>query len=366
MSEEYLPPDNPNICVAKSNVADRYGDMGNYARAAEVFEECVRWLLKHYGEKYHETIRVMGRLSVVYLCVGRHDESLEAAQRAYRATHEMYGDENDSTMRAYRMVGHCYSAMGRCENARDVLRRVYEYWERERPEDGRQYDCLSEYLHACVNCGEYEFAVERAGEAVEKITSDEVLSNYYNMNNLINIKATALNRTGRHSEAIELQREAIEDLTQRYGGEHPYTLNDTTDLIDFLRDDGQLEEAYRLSCRVVEIRTREGISYPNPYGHRIQLARLCIDTGRYDEAGKILGEIESDADIVKDSKRYSSFCYANALLCRARGDREGALSYVKKGEQASKAVSPEGSEETTRFSRLAEELRKGASEHEAV
>jgi non-specific serine/threonine protein kinase/serine/threonine-protein kinase len=210
-------------------------------------------------------------------------------ERAHALYHRLRGPDDPATWEAAHELGQTYSGQCRFAAAEGLLAAALEKRDRRlgptHADTLRTADSLGRLYLAW---GKYDRAEELFTRTLQARRADPQDTHALeSVNNL----ALLHRQRGRHRQAREFLRRALEDCARKHPGDHPDALSLRHNLAIVLGAEGKTDEALRLALPTLEARRRVlGEDHPHTLMSRINLAALRKAQGKFAEAEQLLLE----------------------------------------------------------------------------
>ncbi len=228
-------------CV--NNVARNHRELGNYEVSVALQERVLADFSDMFDSPLQQNVlRARKNLAVSYRKAGRYDEALRLQYESLLDHEKVYGLDHPETVAARTNTANDYRVTGDTERALEFAAEAHRRYANHHP--------THPYTAACA-------------------------VNY----------AAALRLADRYEDALSLDREAVEILTDRLGENHPYTLTAHTGVASDLAGSGRVAEAAELGAQVLSRNRRvRGADHPYTLQSAINLGLDLRALGRIEEA----------------------------------------------------------------------------------
>lgn len=308
-------------------IAAIYRNLGELARALELYEQALELRLGLFGEDHMDVAAVFDELAVVHQRQGNYDAAEPPMRRAFAIRERLLGRDNNELLPSLNNLGLLLYRMGNYEQANVLLeetaRRVEEG---EGMISSAAAITRSNYALSLHETGEYEAAEKLYREALAihiELYGEEHTHVSVSLHNLASLLADKDLR----EEAEETFRRALAMREKLLGDEHPRVVATMTGLAEVVYARGRFEEARDLFTRAVAI-GRKAFGNENwRVGNALTgWARLMLATGEVEAA---VPKVEEALAIyrVKLPEGHIRTAYAEAVL-------GGCLSELARNEEA--------------------------------
>jgi tetratricopeptide (TPR) repeat protein len=272
-------------------IGDKHGfryvldENGDYSRAFDYLERCVKEERKLLGEEHQETLESMHNISICCSRVGRYAEALEMAEKVTGLRQKTLGYEHPDTLRSMHALSIRYSQVGRYAEALEMGEKVTGLRQNilgyEHPDTLHSMHSLS---IGYSQVGRYAEALE-VGEKVmglrQRTLGYEHPDTLLSMHNL----SIGYSEVGRYAEALELAEKVTGLYEKTLGYEHPDTLRSMHNLSTRYSQVGRYAEALEMGEKLTGLYEKTlGYEHPDTLLSMHNLSIRYSQVGRYVEA----------------------------------------------------------------------------------
>jgi CHAT domain-containing protein/Tfp pilus assembly protein PilF len=335
--ERILGLEHPNTLTSRSILADVYANLGDYAKAKELFAQVLEARERVLGPEHPDTLTSRNNLAGVYYRLGDYAEARKLFAQVLEARERVLGPEHPDTLTSRHNLAGVYDDLGDYAKARELYTQVLEARERilglEHPDTLNSRNNLASVY---VNLGDYAKAkklLAQVLEAEERILGAEHPDTLTFRNNLAGVYL----RLGDNATAGKLYAQTLEAQERILGPEHPYTLTSRNNLALFYDNLGDYAKARELYTQVLEARERIlGPEHPDTLTSRNNLAYVYGELGDYAKARELYTQVlEAGERILGPEHPNTATIIANLSQTLFRtGDRTGAIFYAKLAVEA--------------------------------
>ena len=270
----------------------RYHSVGFYPEAIPLLETSRDFFLAARGREHPDTLAAMHDLANAWYSVGRRPEALALHGEVLELRRRILGPDHRDTLAAMSSLADSLHADGQLQKAlgmqEEVVTRSRNALGLEDPDTLAAIHDVALAHHWSGGLPADELQAEEQALAASGKTRGEkhpvTLSRMHDM-------AHFLNDAGRTAEVLPL-REAEHKLRREVNPYHPDTLHCGADLAKSWHDEGRRDEALQLQKQVVEdYRTKLGPAHPQMLLEAGNLAYFQLWTGRRDGALPLLEEL---------------------------------------------------------------------------
>ena len=199
-------------------------NLGEFDRAAPLYEEALRIKLAVFGEDHPSTALTLLNTGIFHGVQGHYDEAEPFFQRAVAAYSAAYGDDSPRTARAMTMYAVLLGRTGRHEEVAEIYRGALEILQAALgPQHPHALDAEYNLGAAYCNAGDYaecvriiERPVRLTGEA-----SSEPTPRYFEMLGYLGMNQSL---AGLHDQGIENAMAGLSGYQASEGADHPQTV----------------------------------------------------------------------------------------------------------------------------------------------
>lgn len=313
-----------NTQMAKINLGNLYHEMGDYEQALKLKMSACEWFEQNLGEEHESTLFAMTCLKNAFACLGKNDKELEICERLCQIYEKTRGKYDSHTLEAYKSLAYAYNRNNNISAGYDCAELAYnralEQYEEEYPVT---CSMLEVYIGACYKQGNCEQVSGLCRKYLD-ISQKMGINEYYSLEYIYNILASAESELGRKDEARRAAEKCLEIGFMVAGNRYtPFYLNDMNDMAFVYADIGEGEKALEMIETVLKERKERNITYPNSYSAKDTYAHVLITLGRYDDAEKVLN------DTIAECGEEIILVYRMAELYHKKGDNAKALEYAE-------------------------------------
>lgn len=329
---------NADTLLTLNALAQTLREVDDHVAALEAQERFARVVAEVRGRDSRAALLARHNLGLVYLDLGRLDESLALQESAYADIVRTLGSRHFDAARVLGALAHLYSWLGRHEDALRMSLDALRGW---REGGGARGVELAQILN---NLAGLYLEVDRAEDALapqqealeislEKGGDTSIDANKYRMN-----VAYVLARLGRHAEALPLYERAIPRLSEPLGPTNERTLHAVLGLATSHIAMGDVDRGLPLLERNVALTIETlGPSHPISLHAQAELAKAYRRTGRAEAEKAALDSLVDAAEVLRATQGLStenrqslfqgySTHYKRLALLRVRGgDADAAL-----------------------------------------
>lgn len=235
--------EHPERLTALNNLAAALLDQGRYAKAIPILRDLVELQAKRNGQDHADYATALNNLAAAHQAIGDLSGAVGLAAGCVEVREKVLGPDHPDTISALNNLAGLYFQQGRADRAEPLFQQVLAVrQERLRPDD-----------------------------------PDTAVS----LGNLAAVKES----TGRYDEAETLYRQALDVRRRALGASHPATADSLGNLAGVLRIRGQLDAAVGLYEEALRIRQAAlGPNHPRVAEAWNNLAVACRSKADYQEA----------------------------------------------------------------------------------
>ncbi|MBN2314508.1 MAG: tetratricopeptide repeat protein [Sedimentisphaerales bacterium] len=282
-------PNHPRVAVALNNLATLFYDTNRLADAERLFCRALTIQEKTLGPNDPKVAIDLNNLGELLRATNRLDEAEPLFRRALAIDEQAFDPKHPYISRDLNNLVVLLMAMNRWDEAEPLMRRALAIEEhvfgKDHPNVAIRLNNLAHLLKNMNRMAEAESMMRRA-LAIDEQTFGPNHSNVAcDLSNL----AELLRATNRSNEAETLFRRALAIDEQVYGQDHPNVVRDLRNLAEVLRATNRFSEAKSLYRRVLEIDEQlSGKDHPNIALYLNNLAAILMKMNQHNEAEPIL------------------------------------------------------------------------------
>lgn len=244
----------PIVAGDKSNLGLAYRDIGNYGKAKKLFEDAVKIDLQYFGKKHPNTLTTLSNLATVYTDLQEYNKAKKCYEDILKTEIEIFGKEHPNVARTQANLAALHYDLGNFDKAKDLLESALQ------------------------------LNIEHFGEHHPTVAYQESsLANVYN-----NLK--------KHKKAKELIERALSTIIEKFGTHHPEVIRIQSDLGIILIELREYKEAINLLNLTLKLSIENlGENHINTAKIYDYLATAYIDMKKWDKA---LSLFEKEYDIL--------------------------------------------------------------------
>ena len=222
LSIEQLGMEHPATIRRKNDLATSYIRNSQYDQSIEILEEILPLSEKRSGENALDTLGAKVNLVGSYFYKGRYQQAIDLGEQTLEQLNKEFGPEHKATLQLMHNLAGCYAAIDRCEDALKLSKNTYD----------RMYKFLGpnypDTLNAQASCAIYMRSIEE-----------------------------------KRDEARILMTQTVQQMTQKVGDLHPYTLKSMLTLSQMCAVDNKLEEAMHWAKKAFDVSSKNnGDNHP--------------------------------------------------------------------------------------------------------
>ena len=317
----------------RGGLLDRAGWLAVYASDYGLAERLLSEsaIVFETGGNTHAAARVSGRLSWVEWTMGRYDESLARAERAFAAVRDDEPDDDVGLLASILASGYLFT--GDLERAHEHLELALEIGE-----------SLGAPLVIARGLGQKGILMQSRGRKAEALALWKqalVLAREHDLTDeslscLVNLSDSSF-QDDRYDDALGYLREGLELARRRGSRPHEWTiLAETTYSLYRL---GRWHEALDTAAQIPEDRLRDSLTLSLLCG----VLEIHLHRGRLDEA-RALVDVYAGLESAADIQDRSSYLTAKAALARAEGRLAEAAALGREGAELARGAFGAGSQ----------------------
>jgi tetratricopeptide (TPR) repeat protein/CHAT domain-containing protein len=296
IKEKTLGPDHIEVSDALYGLAESYRKQGRLAEAEPLYKRTLGIIEKHAVPDHYGISKIFEGLGELYLTQGRYAEAEPLLKRSLAIREKVLGPEHHEVAESVRKLGRLYSATERYDEARAALKRSNEITEKVLgPENKHLIDQsvkeladLNLQIMALNKAGKHEEAVPLAERFVAvreaRYAAEGSAANASSYAAALNNLAETYHQLGRYSDAASLIARSLAIREKIQGPDHPDVASVLNNLAQLYSDLGRHSEAEPLYKRALAIDERLGPDTPSVSLVLDNLAMLLHAQGRYSEA----------------------------------------------------------------------------------
>lgn len=243
--------EHPDSLSFLNYLALAYDRAGKNEQALAYYEKSYHLHCKALGEVHPDTLRALQMIDLKFFFAGDYQNALRYKEKEYALSCQIKGEEHEDTISILDERAFIYSEMGNLFTALNLYEKVYRF--RKKALGDKHPDTLSS-LHILA-CAHFDVGMsDRALVLIEDAYTrrKEILG----ANHPDTISSEQQYFHFLKFQVVFLTETAYSAHCEKYGEDHPESLNLLRRLADAYKDYGDIEEAVRLYKQEYEIRCR--------------------------------------------------------------------------------------------------------------
>lgn len=258
-------------------------------------ENMLRWSLnarnREHGKDSLEASDCMEVLSAVKIEQGEWHEAESLQVQAIKHAERILGDSHRVTLGRKSRLATIFWYQNRMTEA-DALRS--KLLQQSKETLGKSHNMTLAFMGALARLRRQQYQLNEA-EALHRLVckrTKETKGSKLDMFAAMQDLSQTLQHRGRHEEAQELQKKAIEISKALFGDVHPYTLESNSILVSMYTEQDRLDEAEALQINVVSMAEDVlGRTHPHFLSYKSKLASIHFSRRDYDKATSLYLQI---------------------------------------------------------------------------
>lgn len=290
IQEKLLKDEDPEILIAKSNLATIYIHLGRWKKAEEILVPVLETQKKKVGEAHPDTLLMTSDLAVILWKQGRFTEAEKQETQAVEIATKALPETSSQLLTLKSHLASTYLSLGRWEIARDLFTDVLEKTELIEDHPDVLVD-IANLASVLRDQGEFQEAEKLATRVLE--TSSRVLGENHPDTFAAKAGLAAIfSKQGRYQEAGDLQQSVLSARKLDLGEEHPETLDIMAALAVTFSEQGRWGDAEALEVEAVRIGTRVlSEDHPELITYMGNLATTYHRQGRLEDAIQLSNQV---------------------------------------------------------------------------
>eukprot|EP00111_Clytia_hemisphaerica_P017188 TCONS_00050882-protein len=273
-------------------MASKWWESGDYANALIWYETLLQYYQAEKDDdvtnQIWETKYMIGKC--LYQC-GRHDEALQIFQKTLISLRQTYSADHDEVLEVLNEIALCYCGKGEHPKALEIYQDIEKVDQRKRKYDK---DTLVTRSSIAMCYSNMDRLVE-SKQIYEEVLAEQIKMLGPDHSHVMYTKtnlATCLQRMGKSQQAFEIYQNST--LKTPFGNEHLASIQNKSNQIGCLIDQGRLEDALNMSFDVQRsIEKKYSRKHPTWTNARLELAKILVQSKKFDEAILVTLEVKS-------------------------------------------------------------------------
>jgi len=271
----FYDPNHPKLATALNNLATLFYDTNRFAEAEPMFRQALAIQEKALGPNDPKVAIDLNNLGELLRVTNRLDEAEPLLRRALTIDEQAFDSNHPSVARDLNNLAALLMAKNRWDEAESLLRRALTIEEHVFGKDHRiiaiRLNNLAELLRVTNRYDETESLYRRALAIDEKVYGED----HPNIAICLNHLVVLFMQTNQFNEAEPILRRALAIHEKANGPDHPSVARDLSYLAEVLRVTRRFTEAESLMRRALEIYQKHfGLNHPHTKKMRDNIERL--------------------------------------------------------------------------------------------
>lgn len=241
--------------LAANNLGAVYVRLGQFDKAAEMYQQALEGYKRGWGLEHESTLRVLHNLGGLYRELRQLDKAEEVYLQVLQGKEKVFGPEHTSTLNIVHDLGDLYRTLGRLKEAEKMLQRALRGIEKVfGPEHTKTFDVLYDFGVLYIDLGQPdrgEQLLQRVLQGREKVWGLD----HYETLSIVYSLGVVYENLGRLDKAEEMYKRALgiyeKPVQKRAPVKYKTALHAMKSLASLYVDKGRVREAEELYSQVL-------------------------------------------------------------------------------------------------------------------